>query len=96
MSDREKKPYALDAMAVALTVALTSALIPLMFPKEISVSPFLLFGIIFLTNLVPLFLPEDAPHNGQQRLTRLFFTRLLVSVVFAALLILVWKIARSF
>jgi hypothetical protein len=94
MDEQKKKRRALDWVALGLTVAAASALIPAVFPKEIIVSPLVLFGIVFLTNAAALLVPDDSA-NRAGVFGWAFFARLVLSLFFATLLVLIWVVARS-
>jgi hypothetical protein len=59
MNDRDKKRQASDWTVLGLTVALASILVPAVFPKQITVSPLVLFGIVYLSNVTLFLIPED-------------------------------------
>ena len=70
---------------MGLTIALASVLIPAVFPKEVTLSPLVLFGIVFLTNTVAYLIPEKDARSATM-FDRVFFVRLAVSLVLAAVL----------
>jgi hypothetical protein len=95
MNDQDKKRQALNWTILGLTVALASVLVPAVFPKEITVSPLVLFCIVYLSNVAACLIPEDRAH-GARIFGRPFFARLLASLCAAMLLILIATVARGF
>ncbi|MFC4930890.1 hypothetical protein [Massilia sp. GCM10023247] len=87
ISNHENKRQALDWIILGLTISASTVLIPIVFPNKISLSPLLLFGIIFSTNVSTYFLPEDIPKRKIGIFTKAFFARLLISFISAGLLI---------
>jgi hypothetical protein len=94
MDDLKKKRQALDWILLSMTVVMALILIPRIFPPEISVSPLLLFGIIFLTNVSTLLIPDGIPKDQTGIFSKIFFLRLGTSTVFAVLLTFIFKLAR--
>lgn len=76
-------------------LAIAYLVIPLVFGQRIEVSPFLLFAIVFVSNIVQELVPEPAVKRAHTPL-RLFCTRLALSLVLALLLVAIYRIARSF
>lgn len=87
MSNHENRRQALDWIILGLTISASTVLIPLVFPNKISLSPLLLFGIIFLTNVSTYFVPEDIPKRKVGIFRKTFLTRLIISFISAGLLI---------
>lgn len=96
MNNDEKKRQAADLLRISLTIAIVSILLPAVLPKQLTLSPFLIFGIIFLSNIATLVVPEDIPRRGVGIFSRAFFGRLAISTVFAIILIFISKIASNF
>lgn len=75
-------------------IGIAYVVIPLVFGQRIEVSPFLLFAIVFGCNIAQGVVPEPAAKTAHMAL-RLFCTRLAVSLLFALLLVAIYRIARS-
>lgn len=84
---REKTGY----VAFAIVISLLSLVAPAVFPEEIVVSPLLLFGVIFLSNISALII--RATDKDESLFSMLFFGRVVVSVLFAAVLIFIHHLA---
>ncbi|MGX4642230.1 hypothetical protein [Massilia sp. SYSU DXS3249] len=93
MSDHENKHQAIDWITIGATIAVSSVLIPLALPNEITLSPFLLFSIIFVTNVSTYLVPEDISKRKVGIFAKAFFTRLLISLTVASLLIFISYLA---
>lgn len=96
MSNYENKHQAFDWITIGLTIAASSVLIPLAFPNEITMSPFLIFSIIFVANVSTYLVPEDIPKRKVGIFAKAFFTRLLISLIVASLLILISNFVSKF
>lgn len=95
MDDHEKKGQALDLLKISLTIVIVSILLPSVLPTQVTLSPFAIFGIIFLSNVATLIVPEDIPRRGVGIFSRAFFGRLALSIVFGALLIFIYNLALN-
>lgn len=95
MNNDEKKRQALDLLKISLTIAIVSILLPSVLPTKLTLSPFLIFGIIFLSNIATLIVPEDIPKRGVGIFSRAFFGRLALSTVFGTLLIFISNLAMN-
>ena len=94
MIDTEKKRQALDFLILGGALGIIAILSLTFLPEKISVSPLVIFGIIFLSNMTTLLVPEDAPRRNAGIFPRFFFARLALSAVFAVLLIFISSFAR--
>ena len=90
----EKNRQALDFLILGGTVGIISILALTFLPEKFTVSPLVIFGIIFLSNITMLLVPEDVPGSSAGVFSRFFFARLALSVVFAALLIFISNFAQ--
>lgn len=94
MRDFEKYRHALDFLILGGTVGIISILALTFLPEKFVVSPLVIFGIIFLSNITTLLIPEDVPGRSVGVFSRFFFARLALSAVFAALLIFIFNFAQ--
>jgi heme/copper-type cytochrome/quinol oxidase subunit 4 len=95
MEDNDKKRQGLDFSVIAATVALSTVLISTFLPKEVTISPLLLFAIIFMANAAQYFIPGDIPKKKVGIFDRVFFARLLISYGFAGVLFFISRLAHN-
>ncbi|WP_208276703.1 hypothetical protein [Massilia oculi] len=74
-------------------IVILSLIIPQNFRAEITLSPLLLFGIIFVSNLSPLIIRNDTVDERSASWVIIFAKRFLVSVLFSSFLILISSFA---
>ncbi|KQQ96673.1 hypothetical protein [Massilia sp. Leaf139] len=95
MDNQRNKRLAWDLAVSGFTIALASVLIPALFPETISVSPLVVFGIVFTTNTVLGMIPDKESNTGSAMFGHVFFTRLAAALLLAVLLILIETFAHT-
>lgn len=91
MTERQAKFLAFDFLVSALVLSVISVLFPVFFQETITVSPLVLFGIIFFSAISNSFVNDD-PSN--RVFTLRFFMRLAICGTFSLFLILIPTIVR--
>lgn len=92
MSERRTNLIALDFLVLGLTLSAISIIIPTFFEGYITISPLVLFGIIFFANISNYLIPDT---HSDRIFSLRFFTRLAIGGIFAYILILIPVVARS-
>jgi hypothetical protein len=93
MRNFEKSRQALDFLILGGAIGIISILALTFLPKNFSISPLVIFGIIFLSNITTLLVP-DVSERSTGAFSRFFLARLALSVVFAVLLIFISNFAQ--
>jgi len=92
VSEHRTNHVAFDFLVLGLTLSTTYILLPIFFRRDVTVSPLVLFGIIFFANISNSFIPDKAT----DRIFSLrFFARLVICGIFSSFLVLISTIVRS-
>ena len=96
MKNFDKNRQALDFLVLGGTVGIISILTLTFLPEKFTISPLVLFGVIFLSNITALLIPDAASERSAIIFPHRFFVRLALSAAFAILLIFISNFAQRF
>lgn len=74
-------------IAVSSMVAIASLLVPMFYDEKIPVTPFVIVGIIFLSNISTLIIRENTVGRQSEWLV-IFLKRFVVSIIFSTILMI--------
>jgi hypothetical protein len=89
-----RSPFAGFAL-FAMLVALASIVLPMIFGRAMTISPLLLLAIAVIPNFIACLIPATDENGGHALFSRIFYLRLISSIVAALLLLAIERIAHA-